>query len=431
VKTHIPAALLTLSALACQSDGATDSLPSQLRDSAGIQVIENARPADGARLGWQIGPEPRLSIGVLEGDEPHMLFNVSDATRLTDGRIVVVNVGTMELRAFDVSGAHVATWGGRGEGPGEFTDLHQVERLPGDSIIAWGWAPGPFTVLDPNGSFVRISSRKLPTAEGPLRQLAPWSVTSDGLILASQYPKLYLVDPLTVEIWDAEGELRSSLGIHPSWEWNDFPNANTRWRETIFGKRLVIAAWGELAIVTLPTRYEIKAYAADGSLARIVRLEHVPRATTAGDVETHIAARVARIAEESTAARTQVREDNEATPVAEYFPAFASVRSDAVGHLWVKEYELPGARRPAQLWTVFDPDGRVLGLVETPLGLEVYEIGEDYILGRVESELGVESVQLWRLDRRSTSQARGSRPNPPEQPEHQVAGLSPTHASES
>ena len=286
-------------------------------------------------------------------------------------------------------------------------------------------------MLDPNGSFSRISGRESPASGGPLRQLAPWSVTSNGLILASQYPKLYLVDPLTVEIWDSEGTPRSSLGIHPSWEWIDFPDANTRWRERIFGKRLALAAWGELVVVTLPTRYEIKAYAADGALVRIVRLDHAPRATTAGDVEAYIAARVARIPEERTATRAQVREEYEAIPVAEYFPAFASVRSDAVGHLWVEEYELPGARRPAPLWTVFDPEGRVLGFVETPQGLDIYEIGEDYLLGRVENELGVESVQVWRLDRSSTSEAGSRKVDPQENRESRVAGPALTKGRES
>ena len=409
MKTHIPATLLTLSAMACQPDAATGGLLSQLRDSAGIRIVENARPPTGSRLGWRIDPEPRLSIGVLEGDEPHMLFNVSDATSLADGRIVVVNGGTMELRVFDASGAHAATWGGRGEGPGEFTDLHQVERLQGDSTIAWGWLPGPFTVFDPQGSFVRISSRGWLATERPMRLPAPWSVTSDGLILATQYPKLYLVDPLTVEIWDSEGGLRSSLGIHPSWEWIDFPDANTRWREKIFGKRLVLAAWGEMVVVSLPTRYEIKAYATNGTLARIVRVDHAPRATTAADLDAYIEERVSRVPEDRAENRLVLREEYEATPVADYFPAFASVKSDAVGHLWVEEYEFPGARMPGPLWTVFDPEGRVLGFVETPRGLEIYEIGRDYILGRVESELGVESVQVWRLERSPTSPSTEAR----------------------
>ena len=109
-------------------------------DSAGVHIVENARPADGSRLPWRIGPEPSASIGVLEGEEPYMLHYADDATRLAEGRIVVVSASTQELRVFDASGIHVATWGGEGEGPGEFSGLSHVERWRGDSIVAW-YAP--------------------------------------------------------------------------------------------------------------------------------------------------------------------------------------------------------------------------------------------------------------------------------------------------
>ncbi len=88
-------------------------------------------------------------------------------------------------------------------------------------------------------------------------------------------------------------------------------------------------------------------------------------------------------------------------PVGEHLPAFSSIMSDALEHLWVEEYEAPGEERPGVLWTVFDPEGRVLGFVETPEQLEIYEIGGDYILGKaVSEELEVESVQVWPLERR-------------------------------
>lgn len=68
----------------------------QLRDSAGIEIIENPRPAHGSRLGW-VAPEPALSIGTREGDAPYLLFRVRDAMRLPDGRFVVADQGSNEL----------------------------------------------------------------------------------------------------------------------------------------------------------------------------------------------------------------------------------------------------------------------------------------------------------------------------------------------
>ena len=48
---------------------------------------------------------------------------------------------------------------------------------------------------------------------------------------------------------------------------------------------------------------------------------------------------------------------------------------------------------------MFSPQGRVLGFVETPPGLKIYEIGEDYLLGHAEGELDVEMIQVWPLVR--------------------------------
>ena len=46
-------------------------------------------------------------------------------------------------------------------------------------------------------------------------------------------------------------------------------------------------------------------------------------------------------------------------------------------------------RGPNPVWTVFNPEGHILGFVETPAGLDIYEIGEDYILGLATDDLGV------------------------------------------
>ena len=82
---------------------------------------------------------------------------VTDATRLPDGGIVIANAGSSELRVFNPDGSHSATWGRRGEGPGEFTtgSPAAVARWPGDSIAApnrWG---GRLSIFDKDGNHGR------------------------------------------------------------------------------------------------------------------------------------------------------------------------------------------------------------------------------------------------------------------------------------
>ena len=399
----IAAVYTTLSTLtfACQAGDAPVRQPGTVaRDSADIRIIENARPPDGSRLRWRVGPEPAVTIGAAEGEEPYLFQHAIGATRLSDGRIVVADYGSMELRVFDgASGTHLATLGGVGEGPGEFRDLMDVERLPDDSIMAWGF-PLSMTVYDPDGRLVRTSrlERQAETTVG-LRPIMPVAAMGDGSILASVSPAH--IDTLVVELWDGEGNLRTPLGSHLSHEPRTWVGGINRTQ--IFGWDLKVAPWGDLVIVTPSRRYEIRAFATDGTLARIVRVEHVPRAPTEADIEAYaeveLPSAVPDFGEDVAERRAQVRRDIMATPVAEYLPAFVSVMSDRTGHLWVEEYEAIGEELDGVRWTVFDLEGHVLGFVETPEELEIFEIGEDYILARIVDEMGVESVQVWALER--------------------------------
>ena len=368
------------------------------RDSAGVLIIENPKPPEGSRV-WQVGPGPEVSIGVREGEHADMLHQVRDATKLSDGRIVIANGGDDELRVFDASGNWLESWGGSGEGPGEFGDLTHVDAWPGDSIIAWSGPGSSILVFDSEGNFGR--SFKLETNDDdPMGfYVFPAAVTAAGSILAGQIPSIF--DRVRVEMRDADGRLLSSLGEHPGIETHRVESVSASGRmitmyEVIFGPSVAQVPWGDLIVHSLNSRYEIRAFAEDGTLARIVRRDHLARAPTAEEVEGYIEDRVSGYPDDVAA---EQRGRYESVPVAENMPAFTSVMVDKVDHLWVEEYELPGEARPGSLWTVFDAQGRVQGFVETPDGLEIFEIGEDYILGRVKDEFDVEYVQVWPLER--------------------------------
>ena len=51
-------------------------------------------------------------------------------------------------------------------------------------------------------------------------------------------------------------------------------------------------------------------------------------------------------------------------PLLETFPAFGRVLTDSCGYLWWRTTSCPGESVPA--WTVFDSQGRVLGLLDLP-----------------------------------------------------------------
>ncbi len=386
----LPTAILALSLLTIGCDTAGTSatgLRAVVEDSIGITIVENARPAPDSRLPWEFGAQPSLSIGSVDSSGPDELYQVADATRLGDGRIVIANSGSAELRAFNADGSHQRTWGSRGDGPGEFSVRSPVAvaRWPGDSIAASDGVLRPrLSIFDMNGNHGRDVT--VDATRGNILDLLP-----DGRIVSRGSNNFNLMavfetrDLVRLEtewtVLDVDGTLYASLGRLPSGEayfseaWGgDMPHP--------FERSTAGAVWGDLVAVGVQDSYEIKAYAADGSLVRILRRDWDPRTPTPADYD------------EYYTLRSRMRPPGRQPPV-DAFPAFGEILSDRAGYLWVQEYRMTGDE--AMVWTVFDPEGRVQGLVETPEGLDIFEIGADYVLGLAEDELGVEYVQLWSL----------------------------------
>ncbi len=393
-----------------------------LRDSAGIRIAENPRPAPDSRLGWTVSAEPLVSIGTPEGDSTFQLYRVSDATWLADGSVVVANGGSLELLVFDAEGNHLDSWGGRGEGPGEFAGLNRVRPWAGDSLIAGDPEQGRISIFDSEGAHGRTSVlHGRDEDEGLLATVADAAqsmgaigtivpdvligVLPDGILFTGGADNIAFVGfgrrDHAYALRTIDGDTRVSLGKYPG------PLTYTENYQAgggfifiplthPFGNTTHAAIWGDLAVIGQTETYELRGFRSDGSLARIVRRDYEPGIPTQAEQDAHFREQFARYSDERRARTTEVAAN---VPLVDAFPAFGSVMGDALGHLWVADFKRPGDDYAGTLWTVFDGEGRMLGLVRTPGGTTVFEIGEDYILGLGTDDLGVEYVYMWGLDR--------------------------------
>ncbi len=415
ILTTIAGLAIAAGVTACDSDASPadgpDQLASSVRDSAGITIVESSRPAPDSRLDWTVGSEPQVSFGAAMGETEYQLYQVGDATRLADGRIVVANGGSNQLLVFDAVGNYLAAWAGQGDGPGEFRSLASVHRWAGDSLIAADSQQGRVSVFDLEGTHGRTTTL---TGEA-------------GAALSS-----ISSDPIAHTVMDVlpdNSMLTRSLGGYQTtgfWRWDHtYALIGADWGDGIslgeypgpeiysdsyqegrmiyvlplrhpFGKNTFTAAWGDLVAIGRNETYEIRAFASDGSLARIVRRDHATSAPTQEQLDAHFRERFANLPEEQRTSRLELAAN---VPMVETFPAYAGLEADALGYLWVGEFEPPGTEGGKPVWTVFDPEGRARGFVETPSGLTIYEIGEDYVLGKRTGELDIESVELWALAR--------------------------------
>ena len=86
----------------------------------GVKHIHNFAPAWGDTV--KVALEFVRQIGQEESkDENYMFYGPSDIAKDADGNLYVVDAGNYRIQKFDPNGTYLATFGRKGQGPGEFT----------------------------------------------------------------------------------------------------------------------------------------------------------------------------------------------------------------------------------------------------------------------------------------------------------------------
>lgn len=395
----VPAAVLLL--FGCGGEAPPAAGGVVITDSAGVRIVRSEGPVWTSETAWRLSDEPAVVIGVIDGAPGDQLFDVVDAARLPDGRILVGNRGSSELKIYDARGGHLRTFGRDGEGPGEFRMLSSV-HADGDSVFVWDQRDQRLSVFSAESGFVRSLSLT-PAGEGSLPRFD--ARFADGTILSRQQTFV------SSEIEDAS--VQGSAATYMRYSAAGAPMDTIG---TFRGSRSLLKFFdsgGGLSVLTIPyepaTRitaagnavyegdgedYEIRRYRADGTLDRIVRRPFASRPVTSAMMRAHFDEEYGRF-EDQPDYFDSVREGYEAMPLAERLAAFDRLHVGADGVVWTRNYPLPG--ETTHTWSVFDPEGVWLGEVGVPAMVTVYEVGPGFVLGRQLDELDVERVVVFEV----------------------------------
>lgn len=386
-------AVTSLLAAACTA-GDSASQASIVRDSAGVRIAENPSEAHGEE--WRLQTPAVLEIARSEGQGPGPdLFGViRQAILLSNGNIAVADGLAAEIRVFDTGGGHLLTFGGRGEGPGEFTNLWTIAESAGDSIAAVDAAGERISIFTSAGTFARsFAIPRIPGASFP--NVIGWLEDGPFLIATrTRSPSRDTRDQSTQLLYaaDRHGEILGTLGEFPG------ERLGGNGLGLAFGGRAVFATGGTLAWYGHSSRFELMGYDATGSLRRVVRLDRALRPVT----DTDISRARAEVEEGLRGMTGPAVERMLATEFASTHPVHEAILSDRVGNLWAERYRDQFAEDPGpQVWDIFDADGRLAGQLEAPAGFRITAVGARSVVGVHADSLGVETVRLYRLQRGS------------------------------
>lgn len=380
-----------------------------VRDSAGIRIIENARPSWSAAEGLRLGVTPALVIGNRAGEQ-YEFGRVAGAARLADGRIVVADGASLTLRFFDSTGTFLKSVARRGEGPGEFSELQSFALMAGDTIVA-GSMMGALNYFTGTGQYLDRRSWASPPLQGmDGRPIVLGTLDGSGTRVFGAFGREIprgegrrWIDSIPVRIVNGQNGAGRSLGKLASMMLvTDQRQARQPW----FGPVATFTTTPNAFYYGFPDHYAIYVYAATGQLQRIIRRSWRPVRVTKSDIDSYVVEWGKRWIKSTGADAAAEREDLRNDPYAETVPAFSQFLVDRAGRLWVREAHLPDAAAAGALsglplvatrWSVFAGSGRWLGDVTMPARFTPRDIGVDYVLGTARDEDDVQTVVLYRL----------------------------------
>lgn len=411
--------MMSAAALACgdAADGDVTASDVTVRDSAGVEIVENSIAED-PPLALVTADAPSLVIGAVEGDEAQQLHRVQDALRLPDGRIAVLNTGSHEVRIYTSDGSLDLAFGRHGDGPSEFAGRpSQLELLSPDTLVIWDGRTWETSWFLADGTFIRKEpGRTEYESHIPEERRAQggFVVPGEGLLLRLSGTDFGIGRPagevfvpsLELTLISADGDRRvlGDFGGRTEVATEPEPGRATA-MDVPFGTAGITTFGGRPARVWAGRnhRYELRQFTGDGDLVRIVRADRTALPVTADHVDRSIAQMREAMTEAGAPAELiewQVR-TVESAPVPEFLPLFGSILVTHDGGAWVMPVREPRSESdsPQPLhYDAFGPDGHWRGIAETPPGFRPLEIGSDYILGLRRDDLGVEFVELYELE---------------------------------
>jgi hypothetical protein len=393
---------LPIAALACGLL-VSDAHAQQVRDSAGAKIIRYAAGAR-PRANWTVDPKPILRIGGAEGEGPKELAQVLGVARLSDGRLVIADGGSSELRLFSPTGAFVKAMGRKGDGPGEFSGGIQLMLRSADTLVVHD-RQSRLQSFGPDGTLLRSYARPI----FPGRTTASWpGMLNDGSGVVQA------VDPITDTISDRV-TATASLGIRPPSNaavraftqipvFEQVRVSGGRRAALFLGAVSRVAVMGPRVCSGYAIRWEVQCFDRTGKLiTRTQRQVETGDVTAADKDEFKKAYALAMRAQPPE----NVKRALDLVQFAQERSAFGRFVPSTSGELWVGEFVvlesfIPGRRGTATpqkptTWSVVGSDGLWVADVTLPARFALLDASRDYVTGIELDADDVESVVVYRI----------------------------------
>ncbi|MGD8866385.1 MAG: hypothetical protein PVI01_02125 [Gemmatimonadales bacterium] len=371
--------------LACQGDAERVGI---VHDTIGgvPSVMSGERGLLGDTVPWKL-TQYLLVTGDQLFDRKAAVYAM-DVGILPDGGVVVLDMGNRRVLRFGPDGVYLGSFGGPGDGPGQFVTPLFLE-VAGDRIYVLDSALNRVTAFDTAGVFLSRFDIDLAGLAG-----------TTPLFVAGGPDELYVAGepvPFLTEVRDTgqaviyrmnkSGAIVDTLALFLPSSWRRIEDAGGR---SSFAKpRLAptprLSARPGVAALALGAQYMIEIRNPAGQLVRRVarQYDNVPVTPEIRD---------SVLDELSKAPDAMPREALELVPFAPVIPAVESLVMDDRGRLWVDVFAREVTRRD-----VFDAEGQFLGPLYLPQPIKLEDVSNDRACGLAAEPSGQSAVFCYRV----------------------------------
>lgn len=372
--------MTVIGALGCQGDADRAGI---VQDTIGgvPSVMSSDRGLLGDTVPWRLNQYLLVTGDQLFDRQPAVY--AMDVGILPNDGVAVLDMGNRRVLRFGADGVYLGSFGGPGEGPGQFVTPLFLE-VAGERIYVLDTSLNRVTVFDTSGVFLSRFEIDLAGLAGTTPLFAAGG--PDELYVAGE-PVPFLTEvrdtgQAVIYRMDRSGAIADTLALFLPAIWRQIEDSEGR---SSFAKpRLAptprLSAIPGRAAVTLGARYMIEIRDPAGALLRRVARQYDNVAVTP-EIRDSVLDEMGRVPD------AMPREALELVPFAAVVPAVESVVMDDQGRLWVDAYGGEARRRD-----IFDAEGRFLGPLYLPQPVELEDVSGNRACGMIVEMSGPSAV---------------------------------------
>jgi len=361
--------------------------------------------------------DPGAVIGTVNAGGPSTFGDVVGAAVLPGERIAIADAFASEIRVFNVDAEHLATFGGKGDGPGEYKSIQGLIELPGDSLGVVD--VGRFTVMDASSGAmalrVGLFSQQVHSLTGGISahgSTQPIAYVGGGEMIGSVQvlpifnrqdwrPGQFSIDTFAFQLVVTDlslerrplaiGEYVAEIGYW--YKFTGMSDGSSMGGRHPFTAGNAFAGGPSYFVQTTGMNYGILVRSLNGDTSRVLGycagLQPLPDSLIVQEIR-HKGRELEALVDMRSAGEEQIAAISHPSHV----PGFARVLIDPDERIWAGEFPL---RNSPTTWHIFDLEGDLLARAIVKAGVELTSVGDGIAVGVFSDEYDVERVAVFRI----------------------------------